>query len=62
MTPTSIISQKAYSIEKLNTTNYNIWSVQKEMFSILNDNFSIVDRNEFDPGAIDPIMQHARIV
>jgi len=47
-------SSKTYLVEKLNTTNYNSWSVKMELILILNDFFSIVDGSEPDPGTATP--------
>jgi hypothetical protein len=43
-------SSKTYVVEKLNTTNYNSWSVKMELVLILNDYFRIVDGSEPNPG------------
>jgi len=47
-------SSKTYLVEKLNTTNYNSWSVKIELTLILNDFFLVVDGSETNLGTATP--------
>lgn len=48
---------KSYLLEKLTSSNYNIWSVKMELLLTLNDLFSIVNGKEPNPGSADVALQ-----
>jgi hypothetical protein len=56
---TSNVTQKAYLVEKLTSTNYSIWNVKLEMLLRLNQAFSVVDGSEPNPDTAIPATQLA---
>lgn len=55
----SNLIHKTYLVEKLSSTNYNLWSVKIEMILVLNIFISVVNAIELNRGSANLVLQNA---
>jgi hypothetical protein len=56
---TSNVTQKAYLVNKIKSTNYSIWNIKMETLLSLNKAFFVVDGSKPNPGTVIPATQLA---
>jgi hypothetical protein len=56
---TSNVTQKAYLVNKIKSSNYSIWNIEMEMLLSLNKAFSVVRCSKPNPGIVIPATQLA---